>query len=46
MCESLEDFISKVGKNSVSGKEAQMKLKNITSIKNLVKCSIKVGKQN
>jgi hypothetical protein len=27
MCESLKDFISKVGKNSASGKEAQMKQK-------------------
>jgi hypothetical protein len=27
MCESLKDLISKVGKNNVNGKEAQMKLK-------------------
>jgi hypothetical protein len=27
ICESLKDLISKVGKSSASGKEAQMKLK-------------------
>jgi hypothetical protein len=44
VCESLKDLKSKVGKNSASGKEVQMKLKKITNIKNLAKHSIEVGK--
>jgi hypothetical protein len=45
LCVSLKDLILKVGKNGVSGKEAQMKLKK-HNIKNLAKHSIEVGKHN